>query len=74
MQNISRHLFAGVSSVIHYEETKKFPQIKQPCQKVLNRNLARILHPIRLQLSKNLAEITDLTQDSKRRRRLASQI
>ena len=47
---------------------------KAALPKVLNRNLALILHPIKQQSSKNLAEITDLIQDSKRRRRLASQI
>ena len=41
---------------------------------VFNRDLALIQHPIRLYSSKDLAEITELAQDRKCWRGLASQI
>ena len=41
---------------------------------VFNRDLALIQYPIRLHSSKDLAEITELAQDRKRWRGLASQI
>ena len=42
--------------------------------KIFNRDLALIQHPIRLHSSKDLAEISELAQDRKRWRGLASQI
>ena len=41
---------------------------------VFNRDFALIQHPIRLHSSKDLTEITELAQDRKRWRGLASQI